>query len=129
LEDRLVPLNALIALLTGHGGWPAPFQDDGVELKWLEVPVRTSEGLVVIDVLAYSNKLDLLVPAEAKSGANADEDQARKYASLEVEPILRQVTVQGATVPNTRIEPIYACLKANADRILKGLGKAGLSCP
>lgn len=48
MEERLVPLNAVIALLTGHGGWPKAFGDIGLELRWLEVPVTTQAGLVTV---------------------------------------------------------------------------------
>jgi hypothetical protein len=87
LEPRLVPLNAVIALMRGHGGWPTAFAGDDLGVRWLEVPVTTSEGVVTVDVLAYSAKLDLLVPIEVKSGANADEEQARKYASMAAEEV------------------------------------------
>ena len=53
MEQRLVPLNAAIALLTGYGGWPKAFASSGLELRWLEVPVTTKAGLVTVDVLAY----------------------------------------------------------------------------
>lgn len=129
MESRLVPLNAVIALLRGHGGWPGAFDDDGLDLRWLEVPVRTSEGLVYVDVLAYSPKLDLLVPAEVKSGANADETQARKYASMTAEDVLRLVTVAGARATKTAIEPMYAVLDENRARVAIGLQNASLSCP
>lgn len=129
MEEGLVPLNAVIALLAGHGGWPRAFSNDNLELRWLEVPVTMQEGLVTVDVLAYSPRLDLLVPTEVKSGANADEDQAKKYASMTSEDVLRLATVHGARPDKTKIEPMYVMLKDNRARIETGLDNAGLSCP
>jgi hypothetical protein len=129
LEPRLVPLNAVIALIRGHGGWPNAFEGDGLDVRWLEVPVTTSEGVVTVDVLAYSTKHDLLVPIEVKSGANADEEQARKYANMTAEDVLRLATVTGTRAGKTAIEPMYVALKENEARIALGLEKAGLSCP
>lgn len=71
----------------------------------------------------------MLVPAEVKSGANADEDQARKYGSVTAEEVLRLATVHGARPDRTKIEPMYVVLKENRDRIRIGLKNAGLSCP
>lgn len=129
MEERLVPLNAVIALMTGHGGWPKPFAGDDLELRWLEVPVTTKAGLVVVDVLAYSPQLDLLVPAEVKSGADANEDQAKKYGSITAENVLRLATVHGARPDKTKVEPMYVALRDKRERIKIGLRKAGLSCP
>ena len=129
MEPRLVPLNAAIALMRGHGGWPKAFEPDDLDLRWLEVPVTTREGLVTVDVLAYSPTLDLLVPSEVKSGPNIDEVQARKYASMTPEDVLRLVTVSGARTQRTGIEPMYVVLAEHRDRALMGLGNAGLDCP
>jgi hypothetical protein len=128
VEKRLVPLNALIALLEGYGGWPRQFAGDGLELRWLEVPVTTQLGLVTVDVLAYSSTLNLLLPAEVKSGANAEEDQARKYGSMTTTDILRLVTIREARPDETIIEPMYVVLKENQDRVKLGLDGAGISC-
>jgi hypothetical protein len=129
LEPRLVPLNAVIALLRGAGGWPKPFDGDGLDLRMLEVPVTTTEGLVTVDLLAYSAKLDLLVPMEVKGGANVDEDQARKYAAMKTIDVLRVATVQGAGAKSTGVEPMYVLLAEHLARARLGLAKADLDCP
>ena len=77
--------------------------DDDLRLQWLEVPITTSLGLVGVDAVAYSAARDLLVPAELKSGANVDEEQAAKYREMKVEDILRIVTVPGASITGTRM--------------------------
>lgn len=83
MDERLVPINGLIALLRAEGGWPGPLKDQGFERHQLEVPVTTPVGDIRADALLYRRDPDLILLAEAKSGRNVNEDQARRYLAAD----------------------------------------------
>jgi hypothetical protein len=58
VEARLVPVNALIGLVTRDGLNPAALTDAGLELVGLEIPCVTSEGVVVIDTVLANPATD-----------------------------------------------------------------------
>lgn len=101
MDPRLVPLNGLIALLRGDGGWPRPLGDQGFERHQLEVPVSTPEGEIRADALIYRVEPDLILLDECKSGRNIDEEQARKYLAANWEWLRRT----GAVPPRLRSRP------------------------
>jgi hypothetical protein len=102
---------------------------DGLEARWLEVPITTSKRLVTVDLLAYSGTLDLIVPVEVKSGANIDVEQAEGYGDMSPTDVLRLVTIAGASTSKTRIEPLYVVLEQHRERAKIGLAQAQLECP
>ena len=128
MEDRLIPLNAWIALLTGVGEWPTPLRDGGLSILRLESKISTSLTNVVVDGLAIGTAIPLIVPTEAKSGANIEEQQARKYHAMTAADVARLHTLpfdrRAATVM-----PMYACLEQHTDRIRQGLRSIALDCP
>ena len=44
MEPRLIPINAIIALTTGQGGWPPVLAEAGYKLHGIEVLLRPSDG-------------------------------------------------------------------------------------
>ena len=44
MDERLIPINGLIALLRGDGGWPKTLGDAGFKRHQLEVPISTPKG-------------------------------------------------------------------------------------
>ena len=83
VDERLIPINGLIALLRGGGGWPASLGDQGFQRHQLELPINTPLGDVVADALIYRREPDLVLLCEGKSGRNIDELQARKYVAVD----------------------------------------------
>jgi hypothetical protein len=127
VEERLIPLNAVLDLATPNGTSRAVFAGAGYEVAGLEVPCVTRVGTVVIDVVLAHPTTGHLIACEAKSGANVEEDQARRYRALEARTV-----VSGAFVTlRERVEPtldvLYIALAASADRIALGLNQAGAS--
>lgn len=127
MEERLIPLNAVLDLATPNGTSRAVFAGAGYEVAGLEVPCVTRVGTVVIDVVLAHPTTGHLIACEAKSGANVEEDQARRYRALEARTV-----VSGAFVTlRERVEPtldvLYIALAASADRIALGLNQAGAS--
>lgn len=123
MEPRLIPLNATLALLRGDGGWPTPLRDQGLRCERLELPVTTSRSLVVIDVLAHNEPCTVVVPIEAKSGANVERDQAEKYLAMAPGDVHRVTTMPGYS-RGTVIQPLVVCLAEHEARIRKGLSDA-----
>ncbi len=117
MERRLVPVNAILDLSLADGLNPAPLAAAGWQVKALEVPVRTTVGTWVCDVVLFNDATGHLLGAEAKSGANIEPDQARKVAG--VDPAIL-IEAGGITVPRDvplPYEPLYACLEEHAERI------------
>jgi hypothetical protein len=84
MDPRLIPVNGLLALLNGEGGWPSVLGDAGFVRFQLEMPLATKKGEVVADALIYRLSPDLIMPCECKSGRDVKGDQAEKYLSLDV---------------------------------------------
>ena len=124
-----MPVNALIALSTPGGLYPAPFGDYGYRLSGVEVPVVTGDGKVVIDVVLFQPDRNIILAGEAKSGANLDEDQARRYGYLAADNVVQAAAITIREAGDRTLQPVYACLAENLGRVLKGLGEAGLACP
>jgi len=126
LEERLIPLNAWLALMRGDAGWPAPFREMGFRIYRLEAPVSTTESLVVVDALAIAEVQRVVLAVEAKSGANVDAAQARRYEAMAASDVERQHTLPfPARVAS--LEPLYACIEESVDRIRMGLASAGVT--
>lgn len=122
LEPRLRPVNGLIALITGEGGWPRPLGDKGFELLRVELPIATP-GVVVVDVLAGRAVPPNILACEAKSGDNIVDIQAQRYAAMRTLDVRRLVTA----APDGPVRVLYACNEASQDRIAMGLRAAGVS--
>lgn len=133
MDPRLIPVNGLIALLRGEGGWPDLLRQQGFERHLLEVTLTTPVGDTRADAVIYRQAPDLVLVCECKSGTNIDEDQARKYQAVTAAglrrtgatpPLLAQseaVDVQtlfvGAEENRASLEPVgaAACIGPTAD--------------
>ncbi|MEV5555814.1 hypothetical protein AB0L44_19335 [Nonomuraea wenchangensis] len=127
MEDRLVPLNALIGLVTPHDVNPASLTTHGFRLVALEVPVMTTSGKVMIDAVLYSNVTNRLIACESKSGANIEREQAERYAALAVNNVVlgARVDMRGRASPS--LDVLYVCQEQHVERITLGLGEIDLN--
>jgi hypothetical protein len=126
VEERLKPLNALLGLATPNDVNPAALAAAGFRLVGLEVPVSGSEGTVVVDVvLLHDDSLHLLL-CEVKSGANADEGQAQRYAGLAPVDVVRAGHVNIPRRDTLTTEITYVCLGSQVPRVEIGLKAAGV---
>lgn len=89
MDPRLLPINGLIALLRGDGGWPALLKDQGFERYLLEMTLTTPVGDTRIDAVLYRQDPGLVLLGECKSGRNIDEEQARKYEAATADLLRR----------------------------------------
>lgn len=130
MEERLRPLNGLLALLKPHDLTPALLHAAGFRLQGLEVPVTAGDlGTVVIDAVLFHPKHSLLVVCESKSGANVEAPQARKYAALDPSAVVKaaRVTLTERITPTA--VPLYVCQGQHYDRIKQGLASEEIECP
>lgn len=129
MENRLVPINTLLALLRPNDINPPALADAGFQLAGLEIPARGTEGSVVIDALLLHAETSHLVQVEAKSGANVENVQAVRYGTVRVQDVVQSayVTLPARTPPTS--ETVYICLAEHYDRVRLGLDKLGLSYP
>jgi hypothetical protein len=122
LERRLVPINAFIGLCDPSPPWPSTLAD-GFRLAALEVPVVTEAGTVTLDGVAHSRATDELLVVECKSGANIEEDQARRLATVQAASVVRSAAISLGTPAAPQVEVIYLCLEEDTERIVLGLEK------
>lgn len=129
MEARLIPVNAVLDLALADGLNPAPLARVGWRVVCLETPVVTALGKVVCDVILFNAGTGHLFVVEAKSGANIEEEQARKLAAIDP---LTLVSAGGITIPQAvrlRSEAMFVCLAEHVDRITLGVAAAGLAIP
>lgn len=127
MDERLIPVNGLIALLRGEGGWPRPLGDAGFLRHQLEMPLSTPMGEVRADALIYRQSPDLILPCECKSGRNIDVEQAEKYLSIDPEWLRRS----GAIPPQLRdsesiaVQTLYVGNDEHRPELEQGLQSLG----
>jgi len=128
VDNRLLPLNALLALLSGEGGWPSELGNAGYLPQAFEVPIILGKGsgAVRLDGVAAHEATQSAVIAECKSGKGVDPRQAEGYQLVTPEHLARQV---GFPFRIQRVDRLYVCVDENADSIRRGLGKAGYQWP
>ena len=130
MEARLRPINAVLGLVQApHDINPAALLEAGFTLEGLEIPVVTDLGNVVIDVLLFHAPAGLLVLVESKSGANIEDEQAKRYAAATPRAVVRasQVTLPFRVQPSKIV--VYASLAEHHDRIRLGLTQARVDFP
>lgn len=124
-----MPINAVLDLALADGLNPAPLAVAGWRVACLEVPVLTELGTVVCDVVLFNAGIGHLLVVEAKSGANIEEAQARRLASIDPQAL---IIAGGITIPQAvqlHSEGLFACLTKHVTRITKGISAAGLATP
>lgn len=129
MERRLTPINALIALCTSGDVYPAPLADAGYQLSGVEVPIAAGDGKVVIDAVLFRPDRNTILAGEGKSGANVEVGQARRYGELTPDATVLATAITISEPGDRQLQPLYVCLAENLDRVLLGLGEAGLACP
>lgn len=127
MDPRLIPINGLIALLRGEGGWPRPLGDAGFKRHQLEVPLNTKEGEVRADALVYRHSPDLILLCECKSGKNVDVEQAEKYLSLDVSWLRRSGVIPPPLRESTSIavQTLYVGTDEHRPDLEQGLQQLG----
>ena len=130
MEERFVPLNTFIALCSSaKTGWPRPLFDAGFRLEAIEFPALSAEGRVVVDAVAWSPTDAHFILGEAKSGANIDETQAKKYSDVQAGTLVQMLGVRLAKEAAFGSQAVYVVIEEHAERVVLGLKTAGVSFP
>jgi hypothetical protein len=129
VEERLVPINALIGLATPDGLNRAVLAEAGFEIAGLEIPCLTDAGTVVIDVVLANRATGQLVACESKGGSNVEVAQAKCYEALLARTVVRSTLVTLRTRVEPTLEVLYAAMADNRDRMLLSLSEAGVRFP
>lgn len=129
MERRLLPVNALIALCNSGHLYPDTLKRSGYYVAGIEVPVVTDDGTVVIDVVMFQPERNVILAGEAKSGANVDIEQARRYGQLRADAVIQAASINVRTHGELRIQPLYCCPAENVVRVMHGLQVAGVQFP
>jgi hypothetical protein len=127
MEPRLIPINALIALTTGQGGWPPVLAEAGYKLHGIEVLLRPSDGQqTCIDAILAHMELRIATLAECKSGQNLKERQLKAYGAVTGTHLARQV---GFPFRDPTPEILLVGLAENRERLAVAKKSLGLELP
>jgi hypothetical protein len=129
VEERLVPVNAIIGLVTRGGLNRAVLAEAGFLAAGLEIPCVTSDGNVVVDVVLAHPQTSHLIACEAKCGSNVEVAQALCYRALDPRTVVRSAFVTLRQRVDPSLEVIYVAMAENKDRILLSLREAGVRFP
>ena len=131
MDDRLIPLNGLIALLRGEGGWPGLLRDQGFLRHQLEVPMSTPLGDFRADALIYRRRPDLILLCESKSGRNIEEQQARRYEAADIEWLRRAGGIPPELMgpSTTRVRPLFIGREEHRADLEHGLRLLDIEAP
>lgn len=131
VESRLIPVNAILALIARDGGWFEDLADQGFRLHALELDVQSTPGVVRADIVVYRRDPDLILLIEGKSGRNVEERQARNYDAAEVAGIRARADLPNELVGRTSVavSPLYVCLQEHREDIVGSLAALELDAP
>lgn len=131
MDNRLVPVNAVLALVARDGGWFEDLADQGFRLHALELDVQSTPGVIRADVVLYRLDPDLVLIVEGKSGRNVEERQAHGYDAAEVAGIRARADLPNELVgrPAVAVSPLYVCFQEHRDEIVQSLAALELEAP
>lgn len=130
VNQRLVPLNAFIGLVSGPGtSWPNQLQKVGYSLTALELPLDARGQRVVADAVAFNANTSNFLVVETKSGKSIKPQQAARYNQVNPHRIVQDVGVSIESDQNLTVSPLYVCLEAHEPSIVQGLRQAGCDYP
>jgi hypothetical protein len=127
---RLLPINALLGLCTLHDINPAPLAEGGFRVVALEIPLSTgSNTSVVPDVVLFHDAAAHIVLCEAKSGANVEVDQARRYNAVTPQRVIQATSINLPHAVTPSMEVLYLGLEEHAERLSLSLDSAEVEYP
>ncbi|MYX95678.1 hypothetical protein GT045_12860 [Streptomyces sp. SID486] len=96
----------------------------------LEVPLSTgANNSVVPDVVLFHDMAAHIVLCEAKSGANVEVEQARRYGAVTPERVVQATAVNLPHAVKPSMEVLYLGLEEHAERLALSLDSAGVGYP
>lgn len=131
MEERLVPLNAVLALVSQDGAWFGDLAAQGFRLHALELDVQSSPGVVRADAVLYRLDPNLILLVECKSGRNVEERQARSYMAATPEGIRSRSSIPNEMMgcDHVQVSPLYVCLDKYRRDVQRSLRKLRIEVP
>ncbi|GAA3460644.1 hypothetical protein ACFFSW_20885 [Saccharothrix longispora] len=128
MEERLLPLNGLLALLEPHDPTVPLLYRNGFRLQALEVPMTGELGKVVVDAVLFHPEHSLVVLCECKSGANIEPGQARRYAAIDAGTAVNSARISLPRRVDPVVDVLYSCQGQHLPRIKQGLSAERITC-
>ncbi|MGC5042415.1 hypothetical protein ACLQ16_03760 [Streptomyces albidoflavus] len=130
LEERLVPVNALLGLCTPNDINPAVLANAGFRVVGLEITVACpSGGKVTIDVVLFNESESHLVFCECKAGNNIENEQAARYGTIDPKSVVTAAAITLGNKSPLTSDVLYVCLADKSERIIQGLGEISAEYP
>lgn len=131
MDERLIPINGLIALLRGEGGWPGLLRDQGFERHQLEAPISSPIGDFRADAILFRLDPNLVLLDECKSGRNIEEEQARKYLAVDASWLDRAGLLPGPLrrASDIEVRTMFVGLEAHRADLEGGLRALDIDAP
>ncbi|MER5293492.1 hypothetical protein ABT382_15610 [Streptomyces pharetrae] len=96
----------------------------------LEVPLSTGANTSVVpDVVLFHDVAAHIVLCEAKSGANVEVDQARRYNAVTPQRVIQATSINLPHAVQPSMEVLYLGLEEHAERLALSLDSAGVDYP
>jgi hypothetical protein len=124
MDPRLVPLNAVLALVSGDAAWFQDLAAQGFRLHAIELKVQSSAGLVVADAVIYRENPELVLLCEGKSGRNMEQLQAERYAAADAAALRRGGALPVGLTNEAAVCPVFVVMnevRAEVEAALQGL--------
>lgn len=129
MDPRLLPLNAVLALVHADGTWFHDLAEQGFRLHAIELKVHSSAGIAVTDAVVYRREPDLVLLCEGKSGRNVEAAQARKYAAADAAALRRSGALPVEVAQDATVSPLFVVrdeVRADIEAGLRDCGVAAL---
>lgn len=123
-------LNAVIAMCRRDARWPHYFFDLGYGIKWIEYPFTCGTGETLVpDLVIVSSALNNCILFESKSGNNIDDDQAKRYGSVQPNDIVSKLYVDIVKGQKPTVDVSYLCFSESTQAINSQLITIAASFP
>ncbi len=131
MDQRFVPINALLAMVTGEAGWPPVFKGAGYHVQAIEAKISTStpagDGRTSRPdaVLANPDAASVIL-GEAKSGSSG---VARQLETMSFVTVAQARTHVGFSFVPTRLESLVIGLDGHEPGLRSRMAEAGVDFP
>jgi hypothetical protein len=130
MEERLIPLNGVLALANHDGAWFADLANQGFRLHALEMEVQSEPSVIRADIVLYRTSPDLILLIECKSGRNVEQRQAQGYANADLQGLRTRASVPAELVGRkVEVAPVFAVLEQHRDNIVQSLRRCDVEAP
>jgi hypothetical protein len=131
MDPRLIPLNGLLALIQGDGGWPPLLGAQDFRVHLVEAPIYSELGNIRADAIVYRRQPDLVLPCECKGGRNIEERQTRRYLAADADGLRAAGTLPPALrdADSVTVQPVFVGREEMREALLASFKQFGIDAP